>query len=177
MLPIIAGIALVGAGIFIAEMLEEESNNERDKWKMKQAEVEKSIEWHNEQIKKHFSKAQHSCDLKTLVDIHDSCLKVVDQTYLLLKDARNSLDKIDEAIVKTKDQKTFYLEEKKKTKSLSKIRDFQEKIDDIEQTENLLLCDKNKIIEQRDIFLTKIKDLNDKIIALNTNIRNITENK
>lgn len=177
MLQIIAGVALFGAGIWIYNELQEQSANERERWRSKRAEVEKSIEWHQAQIEEHLEEARQSYDFKALVDMHYSCVKVADQAYSLLKDARKSLDTISAAIVKTKEQREILFLRKKEAKDpLDKIS-IQEEIDSIQHLRSALFDDKDEIKKQRDNFQAKVKDLNNKTHHLKINIKERTGNK
>lgn len=174
MLQVIAGVALLGAGIWIYNELQEQSATERDRWRSKRAEVERSIEWHEEQIEKHLDEARQSYDFKVLVDMHYSCVKVADQAYSLLKDARTSLDKISEAIIKTKEQRDILFQSKKEIKDLSKKIEIQEEINSIQQLRAVLFDDKDEIKKQRDAFQVKVKELNSKTHMLKINIKERT---
>jgi hypothetical protein len=177
MLQIIAGLALVGAGIWIYNELQEQSGAELERWRSKREEVQKSIEWHEEQIQTHLSQARNSYDFKVLVDMHFSCMKVADQAYSLLKDARVSLGKIGEAITKTKEQRDLLFERKKSAKDLSEKNEIQQEITSIQELRKKLFLDKDEIKIQRDGFLLKVKDLNSKTHDLKISIRDRTGSK
>lgn len=171
MLPVLAG---VGAGIWIYNELQEQSAAERERWRSKREEVERSIEWHEEQIENHLDEARQSYDFKVLIDMHYSCVKVADQAYSLLKDARISLDKIGEAIVKTKEQRDILFKRKKETISLSEKNEIQEEINSIQQLRTSLFYDKDEIKKQRDTFQDRVKDLNRKTHTLKISIKERT---
>ena len=177
MLPVLAGVALVGAGIWIYNELQEQSAAERERWRSKREEVERSIEWHEEQIEKHLDEARQSYDFKVLVDMHYSCVKVADQAYSLLQDARKSLDKISEAIVKTKEQRAILFQRKKEAKDSSIKTEIQEEINSIQQLRTSLFDDKDEIKKQRDTFQERVKDLNSKTHTLKMNIKERTGTK
>jgi transcriptional regulator of heat shock response len=177
MLPVLAGVALVGAGIWIYNELQEQSAAERERWRSKREEVERSIEWHEEQIEKHLDEAHQSYDFKVLVDMHYSCVKVADQAYSLLQDARKSLDKIGEAIVKTKEQREILFQRKKEAKDSTIKTEIQEEINSIQQLRTSLFDDKDEIKKQRDTFQERVKDLNSKTHTLKMNIKERTGTK
>lgn len=177
MLPIIAGIALVGAGLWIYNELEEETATERKRWKTKRAEVERSIEWHEEQITDHLDDARESYDFKVLIDMHYSCVKVADQAYSLLKDARYSLDKMGEAIIKTKKQRDTLFIQKKEARSKAKRDEIQLELGSIQQLRKKLFEDKDEMKLQRDTLYNKVKDLNGKTHALKISIKERTGNR
>lgn len=175
MIPVIlGGLALVGAGIWIYNELEEQSSTERERWRSKRKEVEQSIEWHEEQIEKHLDEARHSYDFKVLVDMHYSCVKVADQAYSLLKDARTSLNKIGEAIVKTKEQRTLLFEKKKKSDSKEEKIEIQEEINSLQELRAKLFSDKDEIKSQRNAFQERVRELNSKTHTLKMNIKERT---
>jgi predicted ribosome quality control (RQC) complex YloA/Tae2 family protein len=176
-LPVIAGVALIGAGIWIYNELQEQSAAERQRWSSKREEVERSIEWHEEQIEKHLDEARQSYDFTVLVDMHYSCVKVADQAYLLLKDARTSLEKIGEAIVKTKEQREILFQRKKEAKDLSEKEEIQDEINSIQQLRTTLFDDKDEIKKQRDEFQARVKELNSKTHTLKISIKERTGTK
>lgn len=174
MLPVIGGLLLIGAGAWIYNELQEQSSNERERWRSKRDEVQRSIEWHEEQIENHLDEARHSYDFKVLIDMHFSCVKVADQAYSLLKDARTSLDKIGEAIVKTKEQRELLFTQKKDAKSKTERTDIQNEITSIQELRKKLFDDKDEIKKQRDEFQFRVKELNSKTHTLKINIKDRT---
>jgi len=175
MLPVIlGGLALVGVGIAIYNEFEEQSSVSRQRWNSKREEVQRSIEWHEEKITDHLGDAKQSYDFKILIDMHFSCVKVADQAYTLLKDARVSLDKIGDALVKTKEQRAILFTKKKESKSKEERIEIQEEIDSIQYLRKKLFNDKDEIKQQRDGFLLKVKDLNSKTHELKISIKERT---
>ena len=174
MLPIIAGVALIGAGMWIYNELQEQSSAEREKWRTKHNNLLRSIEWHEEQIESHLDDARKSYDFKELVDMHYSCVKVADQAYSLLKDARKSLDKISEAIVKTKLQRDLLFKQKIDEIDKERKNNIQEEINSIQNLRRKLFDDKDEIKKQREGFLAKVKNLNSTTHKLKINIKERT---
>ncbi|HNO74378.1 MAG TPA: hypothetical protein PKG49_01935 [Nitrosomonas mobilis] len=145
MLPLIAGLALVGAGVWIYNELQEQAGAERERWRSKREEVQRSIEWHEAQIRDHLSHVRESYDFKVLVDMHFSCMKVADQAYSLLKDAITSLEKIGEAIAKTKEQRDLLFDKKKASKNKAERDEIQKEISSIQELRSKLFADKDEI--------------------------------
>ncbi|MAY13739.1 MAG: hypothetical protein CMI06_00205 [Oceanospirillaceae bacterium] len=174
MLPVIGGILLVGAGVWIYNELQDQSSAERERWRSKRDEVQRSIEWHEEQIENHLDDARNSYDFKVLIDMHYSCVKVADQAYSLLKDARTSLDKIGEAIVKTKEQRDLLFSRIKEAKSKAERTEIQEEITSIQELRSKLFEDKDEIKNQRDEFQYRVKELNSKTHMLKISIKERT---
>lgn len=174
MLPVIGALALVGAGVWIYNELQEQSSAERERWRTKRDEVQRSIEWHEEQIEIHLDEARQSYDFKVLIDMHFSCVKVSDQAYILLKDARVSLNKIGEAIVKTKEQRELLFNKKKEAKSKIERTEIQNEISSIQELRKKLFGDKDEIKMQRDKFQSHVKNLNSKTHALKMSIKDRT---
>lgn len=177
MLPLIAGLVLVGAGVWIYNELQEQAGAERERWRSKREEVQRSIEWHEAQIRNHLSHARESCDFKVLVDMHFSCMKVADQAYSLLKDAIKSLEKIGEAIAKTKEQRDLLFDKKKTSNNKAERDEIQQEISSIQELRSKLFADKDEIKKQRDEFLSKVRDLNSKTHDLKISIRDRTGSK
>ena len=177
MLPLIAGLALIGAAVWIYNELQDQAGAERERWRSKREEVQRSIEWHEAQIRDHLSRARESYDFKVLVDMHFSCMKVADQAYSLLKDAITSLEKIGEAIAKTKEQRDLLFDKKKASNNKEDRDEIQQEISSIQDLRSKLFADKDEIKKQRDEFLSKVKDLNSKTHDLKISIRDRTGSK
>lgn len=177
MLPVIGALALVGAGVWIYNELQEQSSEERERWRTKRDEVQRSIEWHEEQIESHLDEARQSYDFKVLIDMHFSCVKVADQAYTLLKDARTSLNKIGEAIVKTKEQRELLFNKKKEAKSKTERTEIENELSSIQELRKKLFDDKDEIKLQRDEFQSRVKDLNSKTHTLKMSIKDRTGNR
>lgn len=177
MLPLIAGLVLVGASVWIYNELQEQAGAECERWRSKREEVQRSIEWHEAQIRNHLSHARESYDFKVLVDMHFSCMKVADQAYSLLKDAITSLEKIGEAIAKTKEQRDLLFDKKKASNNKAERNEIQQEISSIQELRSKLFADKDEIKKQRDEFLSKVRDLNSKTHDLKISIRDRTGSK
>lgn len=178
MLPIIlGGIALVGVGAWIYNELQEQSGVERERWRSKREEVERSIQWHEFQINNHLSSARNSYDFKVLVDMHFSCMKVADQAYSLLKDARISQKKIGEAIGETKIQMGILFEKKMSSKSFLEKNKIQDEISSLQNLRSHLFNEKKQIENQKLVFESRVKDLNAKTHELKISIRDRTGQK
>jgi len=178
MLPIIlSGLALVGVGLVIYNELEEQSSASRRRWHSKHLEVQRSIKWHEEQIEHHLDEVKQSYDFKTLIDMHYSCVKVANQAYILLKDARTSLDKIGEALGKTRTQRELLFTKKKALKNKEERQEIQEEISSIQNLRKKLFSDKDEIKKQRDSFLNRVKELNNKTHTLKISIKERTGSK
>lgn len=177
MLPIIAGLALIGAGVWIYNELQEQAGAERERWRSKREEVKRSIEWHENQIQNHLSDARNSYDFKVLVDMHFSCMKVADQAYSLLKDARVSQRKIGEAIRKTKEQLDLLFSKKRVSRDFGEKSEIQAEISSLQELRAKLFGDRDEIEVQRNQFEAKVKDLNAKTHDLKTSIRDRTGSK
>ncbi|HCG7935012.1 TPA: hypothetical protein NJ875_001342 [Vibrio parahaemolyticus] len=177
MLQVLAGAVLVGAGLWIYNELQEQSAVERERWRSKREEVEKSIEWHEEQIENHLDEARNSYDFKVLIDMHYSCVKVADQAYSLLKDARTSLNKIGEALVKTKEQRDILFTRKRSSSDQAEKSEIQEEINSIQELRTKLFDDKDEIKQQRDVFQARVKELNSKTHVLKMSIKERTGSK
>jgi hypothetical protein len=87
--------------------------------------------------------------------MHFSCMKVADQAYSLLKDARTSLEKIGEAISKTKEQRDLLFDKKKVSNNKTEKDEIQQEISSIQELRVKLFADKDEIKKQKDEFMSK----------------------
>jgi FtsZ-binding cell division protein ZapB len=173
-LHILAGMALVGAAVWIYDELQGCSSRERTRWYAKREQVQRSIEWHREQITQHLGNAQQSYNFQVLVDMHFSCVKVADEAYKLLQDARISLDKMGEALIKTREQRDLLFAQKKAARSKAERDELEQEIASLQQLREQLFKDKNEIKKQRDEFFNRVKELNGKTHDLKTAINERT---
>jgi len=177
MLQLLAGAALVGVAMYIYDGLQQRSSSERNRWYAKREEVQRSIEWHREQISQHLKYAQHSYDFQVLMDMRFSCIKVADEAYKLLQDAKVSLDAIGQSIVETKTQRDLLIANKKIAKSKTERDEIQTEIDSLQQLRAVLFSNKDEIKKERDEFSSRVKELNVKTHDLNIAIRDRTGSK
>ncbi|WP_146749207.1 hypothetical protein [Paracidovorax anthurii] len=104
-------------------------------------------------------------------------MKVADQAYSLLKDARVSQRKIGEAIRKTKEQLDLLFSKKRVSRDFGEKSEIQAEISSLQELRAKLFGDRDEIEVQRNQFEAKVKDLNAKTHDLKTSIRDRTGSK
>jgi uncharacterized coiled-coil DUF342 family protein len=177
MLQLFAGAALFGVAMYIYDSLQQRSSSERNRWYAKREEVQRSIEWHREQITQHLEQAKQSYDFHVLVNMHFSGVKVADEAYKLLKDARVSLDAIGTALVETKTQRDLLFAKRKDTKSKEDRDEISKEIDSLQQLRKSLFENKDEIKRERDELSEKVKKLNSEVHDLKNAINERTGSK
>lgn len=160
----------VGAAALIASYISEEEKTARIRWENKRSEVERTIEEHQRNIERHISAAQTSFDFYFLVDLHYSSVKVADSAYSLLSDARTSLKAISRILnnidSKKKEIKSLLSTAKgvEKTELLTEIRSLNE-------FKSTTLQDLNKVKNQQNSLLEKVREFNIQTANLKKSIR------
>jgi hypothetical protein len=152
------GIGLAAAAIYSA--LQEEAYESRYRWEQQYHEVERTIEEHRQNIESHLYEARLICDFYQLIDLHYSSIKVADQAYMLLRDARRSLDAIGQALVNAKKQIAELSEERKKVKGKKERELIQEEIDGLRNLRRSLFPDKDKIKSEREHLQQEVARFN-----------------
>ncbi|WP_020585826.1 hypothetical protein [Desulfobacter curvatus] len=171
------GAALGGAAVvskIIYDVVEEDEREARENWERKRKEVSRSVEEHRENIEQHIAEAQSSYDYHFLVDLHYSSVKVADQAYSLLQDARSSLVGLGKMLKKAKEEIARLQKElnvAKEQKDRGKFSEFLEQIKIVKSMRKDLFNDRDKVQTQRDSFLADVRQLNSRTRSLKEAIR------
>lgn len=164
----------VGVAAYIIDELSDEAGRERERWESKREEVEHDLQWHKENIEDHLNEARNTCDFRQLVDIHYSSVKVADEAYTLLKDARVTLNAIGKAIGTARKERDKLKEERRSAKSKTKREELTKEIDSLIFLRKSLFSQKDEIEAQEADFKSQVKSLNKQTMELKYLIRDST---
>ncbi len=164
----------IGVAAYIIDELTDEAGAERDRWESKRKEVEHDLEWHKENIKRHLDEAKNTYDFHQLVNMHYSSVKVADEAYKLLTDARVTLKAIGKAIGAAKKERDVLKEKRKKSKSKKEREEFTKEIESLINLRKQLFSQKEEIEEQKSEFYIRVKSLNAQTRELKCLIRDTT---
>jgi hypothetical protein len=170
MIPVIATVTLVGAAVWIINELNEMSANEKQRWCRMRDDIEHTIEWHQNQIDQHLDQALQSYDFHQLVNMHYSCVKVANQAYGLLQDARKALKATSNAIFHTNRQRDSLLKQKNKTVHTNLLVELDMELNSLQSLRTTLFGEQDELRNQRDELLHRVKSLNNKIHQLKISI-------
>ena len=168
---VVGALALFGVGT--AAVLSSVSKDERDareRWATKHSEAERSVEEHILNIESHLRDAQSSYDFHFLTNLHFSSLRVADNAYGLLRDARTSLATMYQILDKITEQKNVQ-------KSTLPTANFKEKkeifseISDLNKFKSSVLGDLAKVKPQKAHLFSEVKRLNEQTHSLKIAIR------
>lgn len=152
--------AVVGAAAWIISELNDEAQRERQRWEAKREEVEQSLRSNTLSILDHLNEARQVFDFYQLVDLHYQSMLAADQAYILLKDARKSIDAIGKSILKAKKERDKFILERKQAKDKLKREMITKEIDSLVNLRKVLFAEKDKLKVQRDELYAEVKNLN-----------------
>lgn len=164
----------VGVAAYIIDELSDEAGEERERWESKREEVEHDLQWHKENIENHLNEARSTYDFHQLVNIHYSSVKVADEAYTLLKDARVTLNAIGKAIGTARKERDELKEKRRDAKPKTKRDEFTKEIDSLISLRKSLFSQKDEIELQKADFYSQVKSLNKQTMELKYLIRDST---
>ncbi len=164
----------IGVAAYIIDELSNEAGEERDRWESKREEVEHDLQWHKENIKRHLDEAKNTYDFHQLINMHYSSVKVADEAYKLLTDARVTLNAIGKAIGTAKKERDALREKRKKSKSKKEREEITKEIDSLISLRKQLFAQKEEIEEHKSEFYSRVKSLNTQTRELKFLIRDTT---
>lgn len=170
------GIGVVGLGLeLLSQSVSEDERRARRNWERKRVQVERSLEEHQRHVETHLYQAQNSYDFRFLTDLHYSSVKVADVAYQSFNDARLSLTGINKMLGSAKQQRTQLqqtLELAKANKDKVLIHDTIEQLKIINELRKSLFDDREKVQQQLNDLLAKVKQLNNRTKELKDLINN-----
>lgn len=164
----------VGVAAYIIDELSEEAGKERDRWESKREEVEHDLQWHKEYIENHLNEARSDYDFHQLVNMHYSSVKVADEAYTLLKDAKVTLNAIGKAIGTAKKERDELKVKRRDATSKTQRDEITKEIDSLISLRKSLFSQKEEIKLQKTDFYSQVKSLNRQTMELKYLIRDTT---
>ncbi|HFH2167329.1 TPA: hypothetical protein ACGH7Z_004245 [Shigella flexneri] len=174
MFNIILGVAAVGVGLYILNELDDRAGEEKKRWENQRESVCKSIEEHNRYIEQHVEYVQSMYDFHQLVDLHYSCMKVANEAYKLLNDAKKSMGAIYDAINKLKAHRSKLFNDKKESDDYEKKKEIQAEINMIKEIIDGLYSELDLIKKDKEHFYQELKAFNLKTSSIKYRIRDNT---
>ncbi len=169
-LPVVA----VGAAAYLINELDNEVSSSKKRWEEKKEEVEKSLDWHKQNIESHLREAKNTCDFHELTSVHYSSFKVADEAYKLLKDAKITLDGINKALKNAKLQRDKLKLNRSKLSSKEEKKKLTEEINSLIELRKQLFLQKDEITSQREHFNDQVTKFNHRTRELKLLIRDKT---
>ena len=167
----IGGLALLGVGTAaILSSVSKEEREARERWAVKHSEAEKTVEEHRKNIEAHIRAAQASYDFHFLTNLHFSSLRVADNAFGLLNDARSSLATIYQILDRIAEQKNIQKSLLSSTMPQNRKIIFSE-ISSLNEFKSSVLGDLSKVKPQREHLLSEVKRLNEQTRNLKMAIR------
>lgn len=153
--------AIIGVGVVagILSSISESDKNARKRWDAKHKEAEKTVAEHNKNIDAHIRKVSSSYDFHFLVDLHYSSLRVGDNAYSLLNDARESISSISAILDKVTNAKNN-LKVDLISASATKKEEILTEIRSLNSFKSSVIEDLKILKEQKEKLYSEVKRLN-----------------
>lgn len=159
----------VGAAVVLSSVSKEE-REARERWAVKHADAERTVEEHRKNIEAHIRDAQLSYDFRFLTGLHFSSLRVADNAFGLLNDARSSLATIYQILDRITEQKDIQKARLSGAKPQDRKNIFSE-IGSLNEFKSSVLGDLTKVKPQRAHLSEEVKRLNEQTRNLKMAIR------
>lgn len=169
MIPIIAAVGLVGFGLYLYDTFSEKEKTSYKRWAETREKVEKTLEEHEEYIKKHIDDVKSNSDFYELTNIHYSSLKIADNSYQLLKDARITTKGIMNLIKDINNKRKLLQKELKN----AKINKDKESIKDIIENLKLINSQRKELFNQLDKHKLQENSFKEKVSSFNARTRTL----
>ena len=167
----VGALALFGVGtVEILSSVSKEEREARERWAVKHVEAERTVEEHRKNIEAHIRDAQASYDFHFLTSLHFSSLRVADNAFGLLNDARSSLATIYQILDQITEQKDIQKALLSGAKPQDKRIIFSE-IGSLNEFKSSVLGDLTKVKPQRAHLSAEVKRLNEQTRNLKMAIR------
>ncbi|MFD7609263.1 hypothetical protein ACFWAN_54795, partial [Streptomyces mirabilis] len=125
-------------------------------------------------IEQHVEYVQSMYDFHQLVDLHYSCMKVANEAYKLLNDAKKSMGAIYDAINKLKAHRSKLFNDKKESNDYEKKKEIQAEINMIKKIIDGLYSELDLIKKDKEHFYQELKGFNLKTSSIKYRIRDNT---
>lgn len=168
---VVTALGVLGIANAILNRLRQTAAAERQRWERDFRQVENQIKSCDQQIQQKIARAQYTVDFHVLTQLHFESMKVANQAYGLLKDARIALDAIGQAIKEAGEQRNRLIAEKRRTWNPFRSSQLEQEISALIELRNQLSPDKDALKAQRDHFLGQVQSLNARTHALKIAIR------
>jgi len=166
---ILESIASAGLGLLLKEV-----EKEYRRWASTREEIELEIKRQRDEIAFYLNNAQQHYDYKTMINLHYESFMVADQAYLLLKDARKSINALNSTLFGSKEKKTELSLKMKKYKSIEEKNEISTELKELGNLRKTLFDDRNVLKEQQEEFYKQVKGLNQQTHRLKIAIRDNT---
>ena len=164
--------AILGAKYYFSQSEKEAKQN----WENKRQEAQKTLEEHQSFIDENLAKAENSYDFHYLTEIHYSSMMVGNEAYSLLKDARKTLNGINQLLTKSVKHKKN-LQAQIDIKETQNKKDLKEELTALNKMRKGLFNEKELINKEQEGMLEQVRRLNKGTGTLKLHIKNHCGNK
>lgn len=173
MLWLAVPVAIGGAAGALYAYFSEKAGESRRQWESKRQELHLTIEDHRARIQQHIQKARTSADFHFLADLHHSSHLVADEAYKQYRNSKKCLSAMHDMANQAYEKKEEY--KKKLDAKPEPSKEHREEIlGEINRLNDLRFTtydEIEKLEEERNHFLSKVKSLNKQTRRLKLAIR------
>lgn len=169
------GIGVVLTGLISG--LNSSAGQARANWNRKYESVQKSIEWHRENIASHISNAQQIYDYHRLVELHYSSVKIADEAYSLLQNVTTTIFSINKTLHESKINIGDLVRKRSVTLDKQERETITNEIQEIKDFRHKLFSERDELVAQKENFLSEVRKFNNQTHMLKERIRDNTGQK
>lgn len=159
-------LGVVAVGALIINQLNKEAGRAYQNWEEKKAEVARELETQQRALSTHLASAYASYSFQELKQARSQSIEAANKAYLLLDDARQSLEAFGRGLLQLKQNMQRCFEEKQKAVSHAEKRRLSQELHEMKilrqelfQRQAQLKAEKNALYEKLQAFNKKTRSL------------------
>jgi uncharacterized membrane-anchored protein YhcB (DUF1043 family) len=152
--------AVIG-GIVYA--LSEEEKEAKERWEEKKEEYDTTLHTAKKEIETHFHSRNITYELSRLKSLHYNSVQVANRAYSLYEDTKITLNGIHKMLRTSKSQKInleIELRQAKANRNKKRVQEIFQEFKMINELRRNLFQEKDRLFKEREVFLAKVRDLN-----------------
>lgn len=153
--------AVVGAAAtYIIGKLNEAASDQYNRWESKKEEVSREIDYHNRTLKTHMDSAWATYSFHELKAARTRSIQTADKAYILLEDARQSLEVFGQGLVALKAKMNTCFESKKNAMTPAEKRQYTQEFYELKALRQTLFEKQAQLKAEKQALYQKVKALN-----------------
>ena len=165
----------VGVGLkIIYDSVSEGEREARSNWQSASRNLNRSIDYHQQQINERLAAAKARCEYQQLVGLHYAAVNAGSEAYKAFADVDESLTAIQKMLVSANAQRTLLqaaFDEAKATRNKAVFQDTLAQLKLVNELRRNLFADRDLVKQQRDELRAKLRELNNRTHELKLTIR------
>lgn len=173
MLPVFGwmiGAAVVGAGKFLLEILEDEASSARSEWRERSEELAQKTDEYNRTLERQLTTSAQSIEFKRLTNLYRESRRKADLVHRSLQEGRTLLSRLDCAVRQSAMDKTALIQatQQRNHKARQAARSQLEALNFLRSG---LFAERTRIRESQENLLGRVRELNQNTHQLKLQMR------